>query len=49
VCHGLDRVRAGLYYRFCLAIKYLVGLNVYDAILLVARKEHQIPEDTPDR
>jgi len=36
---GLARVRAELYYMFCLSLRGLFGINVYDAILVIARKK----------
>jgi 2-polyprenyl-3-methyl-5-hydroxy-6-metoxy-1,4-benzoquinol methylase len=36
---GLRRVKADFYYFSCLLFRYLFGLNVYDAILVMARKE----------
>lgn len=35
---GLPRLRAGLYYRFCSALQYLIDINLYDTMLFIARK-----------
>src|SRR4029077_5425962 len=39
ITSGLARVRSDLYYMFCLCLRGLFGINVYDAILVIARKE----------
>jgi ubiquinone/menaquinone biosynthesis C-methylase UbiE len=41
---GLRRVKADFYYFSCLLFRYLFGLNVYDAILVIARKEAAPPK-----
>jgi SAM-dependent methyltransferase len=35
----LGKLRADMYYLFCLAVRKLFGVNVYDAVLMIARKE----------
>lgn len=35
----IDKLRADLYYYFCLTLHKILGINVYDAMLVIARKD----------
>ncbi len=36
---GWRRMKAGFFYFSCLLIRHLLGINIYDAILMIARKQ----------
>ena len=40
---GLRRLKADFYYYACLLFRYLFGVNIYDAILIIARKDANPP------
>jgi 2-polyprenyl-3-methyl-5-hydroxy-6-metoxy-1,4-benzoquinol methylase len=40
---GPRRLKADFYYYACLIFRYLFGVNIYDAILIIARKEAAAP------
>ncbi|HEV7521484.1 MAG TPA: class I SAM-dependent methyltransferase [Candidatus Angelobacter sp.] len=40
---GLRRLKADFYYYACLLFRYLCGMNIYDAILIIARKDPNPP------
>jgi 2-polyprenyl-3-methyl-5-hydroxy-6-metoxy-1,4-benzoquinol methylase len=44
---GMHRLKADLYYCFCLMFRFIFRVNIYDAILVIARK--QGPTTLPDR
>ncbi len=46
---GLRRLKADLYYYFCVALLHLFRLNVYDAMLVIARKNPAIPAAASER
>ncbi len=37
-------LKADLYYGFCLAVRALFRINIFDAMLLIARKEQSLPD-----
>jgi SAM-dependent methyltransferase len=43
---GLRRLKTDLYYYFCSAIFHLFRLNVYDAMLVIARKTPAVPDSS---
>jgi 2-polyprenyl-3-methyl-5-hydroxy-6-metoxy-1,4-benzoquinol methylase len=38
VATGMDRLKADLYYHFCDAFRYIFKFNIYDTMLMIARK-----------